>query len=49
MTDLQLYFAIGLPMLTILTSLIVSLLQISAIREDIREMRSDIKLLIGER
>jgi hypothetical protein len=48
MTDLQLYVAIGLPVIAVLASLTVSLVQISAIREDIREVRSDIKLLTGK-
>ncbi|MDQ2899604.1 MAG: hypothetical protein M3Y07_07360 [Acidobacteriota bacterium] len=55
MTDLQLYFAIGLPTIAVLASMTVSLVQISAIREDIkdlradiREIRSDIKLLTGK-
>jgi len=59
MSNLQLYIAIGLPVIAVLTSLVVSLVQISAIREemrsnmqaireDIREIRSDIKLLTGK-
>jgi hypothetical protein len=55
MTDVQLYFAIGLPIVAVLTSLTVSLIQISNIRVDIeslradmREIRSDIKLLTGK-
>jgi hypothetical protein len=44
-TDTQLYIAIGLPTLAVVTSLIVSLVQISGIREDIREIRNDMKLL----
>lgn len=48
MTNLQLYLAIGLPILAVVTSLIVSLVQISGIREDIREIRNDIKLLTGK-
>lgn len=55
MTNAQLYFAIGLPCFTIVTSLIISLVQISGvkdsvreIREDIREIRSDIKILTGK-
>jgi hypothetical protein len=48
MTNAQLYFAIGLPCFTIVTSLIVSMVQISGIREDIREIRSDIKILTGK-
>jgi hypothetical protein len=48
MTNTQLYFAIGLPCFTIVASLIVSMVQISGIREDIREIRSDIKILTGK-
>jgi hypothetical protein len=48
MTNVQLYFAIGLPSIGVLTALVVSLAQISAIREDIREIRSGIKLLTGK-
>jgi hypothetical protein len=55
MTDIQLYLAIGLPTVAVLTSLTVSLVQISNIRGDIeslradmREIRSDIKLLTGK-
>lgn len=55
MTNTQLYFAIGLPCFTIVTSLIITLVQwwgvkdsISEVRADIREIRSDIKLLTGQ-
>jgi hypothetical protein len=48
MSTLQLYIAVGLPTIAVVASLIVSLVQISAIREDIREIRSDIKLLTGK-
>jgi hypothetical protein len=59
MTDAQLYLAIGLPVLAVITSPVVSLVQISAIREDnrsnmaeirtdIRGIRDDIKLLTGK-
>ncbi|MGI9069960.1 MAG: hypothetical protein ACR2JB_01190 [Bryobacteraceae bacterium] len=48
MTNAQLYFAIGLPCFTIVASLIVSMVQISGIREDIREIRSDIELLTSK-
>jgi hypothetical protein len=48
LTNLLLYIAIGLPTIAVLASMTVSLVQISAIREDIREMRSDIKLLTGK-
>ena len=53
MTDTQLYFAVGLPCLTVIASLVVSLLGISGvretskeIREDIREIRTDIKIIV---
>ncbi len=48
MTNTQLYLAIALPVFTILASLILSLFQMSGIREDIREIRADIKLLTGK-
>lgn len=47
MSDVQLYVAIGLPTFAIVTSLIISLFQISGVREDVREIRNDIKLLPG--
>ena len=48
MTNLQLYIAIGLPALAVLASLTVSLVQISGIRDDIREIRDDLKLLTSK-
>jgi len=55
MSNLQLYLAVGLPIIAVLTSLVISLVQISALRDemreirsDIREIRSDIKLLTGK-
>ena len=48
MTNTQLYFAIGLPMLTVIASLVLNLFLMSGVREDIREIRSDIKLLTGK-
>jgi len=59
MTNAQLYLAIGLPVIAVITSLVVSLVQISAIREDnrcnmaeirtdIRGIRDDIRLLTGK-
>jgi hypothetical protein len=42
MTNEQLYFAIGLPVFAIITSLILSLVQISGIREDMRQMRTEL-------
>jgi hypothetical protein len=46
--SLQLYIAIALPTIAVLASLTVSLIQIGGIREDIREIRGDIKLLTGK-
>ncbi|MGO4880221.1 MAG: hypothetical protein ACLP59_05295 [Bryobacteraceae bacterium] len=59
MSNLQLFIAVGLPVIAVITSLVISLVQISAIREDmrvqlgairedIREIRPDIKLLTGK-
>jgi hypothetical protein len=48
MTNPQLYLAIGLPCLTIIAGLIVSLFQMGGIREDIREIRGDIKSIVGK-
>lgn len=48
MNNTQLWIAVGLPIVAILTSLVISLVQISGIREDIRELRSDMKLLTGK-
>ena len=41
MTDTQLYLAIGLPILAILTSLTVSLVQIIGIRAAVESLRAD--------
>ena len=38
MTNTQLYFAIGLPIVAVLTSLVISLVQIFDIRSDLREI-----------
>jgi len=43
MNNLQLYVAIGLPVIAVQASLTISLIQISAIREDIRGMRADFR------
>ena len=59
MTNLQLYIAVGLPTIAVIASLAVSLIQISSIRDevrenmreirsDIREIRGDLKLLTGK-
>jgi hypothetical protein len=47
-TNVQLYFAIGPPCFTIVTSLIISMLQISGMRDDIREINRRIDLLTGK-
>lgn len=41
MTDTQLYLALAIPVFAIVTSLIVSLVQVSGIREDMRGMRTE--------
>lgn len=46
MTDLQLYTAIGLPTIAVLASLTISLVQISGIREDGRDLRREVNAKI---
>jgi hypothetical protein len=41
MNNTQLYIGLGIPCLAIITSLIVSILQVSGIREDMRHMRTE--------
>lgn len=41
MTNTQLYLAIGIPMMVFIGSMIVSLLQISGVREDMRQLRAE--------
>jgi hypothetical protein len=48
MTNEQLYIAIGLPIIAVLTSLVISLVHISGIRDDIRELRQDFHTLTGK-
>jgi len=48
MTNFQFYFAVGLPVITILASLAINLFLVSGVREDIRELRADMKLLTGK-
>jgi type II secretory pathway component PulL len=48
MSDLQLWMVVGLPVLAVLASLTVSLVQISGIRDDMRELRRDMKDLRQE-
>lgn len=47
MTNIQLYFAIGLPCFTILASLVISLVGLFAIRGDISEIRQDLKHIVA--
>jgi len=46
MTNTQLCLAIGLPTLAVLASMVVSLVQISGIREDMRELRREVNTKI---
>jgi hypothetical protein len=48
MTNEQLYFAIGLPCLTVIASLIISLFQVSGVRADMREIRADLKNIVAK-
>jgi hypothetical protein len=43
MSDSQLYFAVGLPIIAVLASLTVSLVQISGVRSDIQSLRDDMR------
>ncbi|HUE21943.1 MAG TPA: hypothetical protein VMQ86_09690 [Bryobacteraceae bacterium] len=43
MNNLQLYIAVGLPTIAVLTSLVISLVQISALREDMRLQNSALR------
>jgi hypothetical protein len=43
MTDTQLYLALGLPIIAILTSLTISMLQVSGIRGEMRGLRTDFR------
>ena len=43
MSDTQLYLALGLPIIAILTSLPISMLQVSGIRGDMRGLRADFR------
>jgi hypothetical protein len=47
-TNTQLWITVGLPIIALLTALVISLVQVFGIREDIREVRNDIKLLTGK-
>lgn len=52
MTNAQIYLAIGLPIVAVLASLTVSLVQISGIREDVRALRTEFRttldLIVGK-
>lgn len=48
MNNFQLYLAVGLPIIAVLASMTVSLVQISGIRDDIRELRTDMREIRGE-
>jgi uncharacterized membrane protein (DUF106 family) len=43
MSNLQLYIAIGLPIIAVLTSLTISLIQISAVPDDVRAIREEMR------
>jgi hypothetical protein len=48
MSNLQPYIAIGLPTIAVLASLTISLVPISAIRDDVIELRSDMREIRGD-
>jgi hypothetical protein len=43
-SNLQLYLAVGLPIIAVLTSLVISLVKISALREEMRGIREDMRV-----
>ena len=43
-SNLQLYIAVGLPVIAVLTSLVISLVQISALRDEMRGIREDMRM-----
>jgi len=42
----RLYLAVGLPTIAVLASMVVSLVQISGIREDVRALRGEVNAKI---
>ena len=48
LTNLQLYIAVGLPTLAVIASLIISLVTISGIRDDMRDLRHEFNELRRE-
>ncbi|HEX7359096.1 MAG TPA: hypothetical protein VF283_01255 [Bryobacteraceae bacterium] len=45
MSDTQLYFAIGIPCFTIIVSLIISIINVAGIRQEMREIRADVRAM----
>ncbi len=45
MTNAQLYIAVCVPMVAVIASLVISLVQISGIREDMRQLRTEFAAL----
>lgn len=41
MTNSQLYFAVGVPTIAVLASLTLGIVQVSGLRDDIKEMRQE--------
>jgi hypothetical protein len=48
MTNTQLYLAIGIPMLAVIASLVINILNVSGIRDEIRDVRLDIREIRGD-
>ncbi len=47
LTNVQLFVSVAVPGFLLIASILVSLWQISGLREDIREIRGDIKAING--
>jgi hypothetical protein len=47
-TNTQLYLAIGLPTLAVITSLVINIVTISGIRSEMGELRSDVRSEMGD-
>jgi hypothetical protein len=48
MTNVQLYFAVGLPIFAIVVALVVNPVQITGIKTDVNSLRGDINSLRGD-
>ncbi len=48
MTDTQLYLASGVPVTAVLASMVISLMQISGVRDETREIRADMRQMRGD-